>query len=96
MGLGGFEIATANGGKAELPTPGGGGGGASREVTLDNRLEFVDLAEAFKMREYRVPVRRKISRIVVLCPPFFLFLCLDTAGSKGHFFVRRVDVRVLL
>lgn len=58
LGLGGFEVATANGGKAELPTP----GGASREVTLDNRLEFVDLAEAFKMREYRVPVRRRKAR----------------------------------
>ena len=58
MGLGGFEITTANGGKVELPTP----GGASREVTLDNRMEFVDLAEAFKMREYRAPVRRRRRR----------------------------------
>lgn len=77
MGLGGFEIATANGGKAELPTP----GGASREVTLDNRLEFVELAEAFKMREYRVPVRREertkkargfVVLFFILC---FLVLC---------------------
>lgn len=53
MGLGGFEVVTANGLRVDLPTP----GGASREVTRDNRLEFADLVEAYKMREYRVPVR---------------------------------------
>lgn len=53
MGLGGFEVATADGGRAELPTP----GGASREITLENRLEFADMAEAFKMREFWAPVR---------------------------------------
>lgn len=53
MGLGGFEVGTADGGKAALPTP----GGASRTVTLENRLEFVAMAEAFKMREFWVPVR---------------------------------------
>lgn len=53
LGLGGFEVATADGGRAGLPTP----GGSAREVTLDNRLEFADMAEEFKMREYRVPVR---------------------------------------
>lgn len=54
MGLGGFEVATADGGRAELPTP----GGASRKVTLENRLEFADMAEAFKMREFWEPVRQ--------------------------------------
>ncbi|CAM9151525.1 unnamed protein product [Scytosiphon promiscuus] len=52
MGLGGFEVATADGGRAELPTP----GGATREVTRQNVLEFADMVEAFKMREYREPV----------------------------------------
>lgn len=54
MGLGGFEVTTADGGRAELPTP----GGASRKVTLENRLEFADMAESFKMREFWEPVRR--------------------------------------
>lgn len=53
MGLGGFEVGTADEGKAALPTP----GGASRTITLENRLEFVAMAEAFKMREFWVPVR---------------------------------------
>lgn len=56
MGLGGFEVVTADGRRVDLPTP----GGASREVTQDNRLEFADMVEAFKMREYRVPVRTPI------------------------------------
>ncbi|CAN0358496.1 unnamed protein product, partial [Ectocarpus sp. 12 AP-2014] len=63
LGLGGFEVATADGGTAELPTP----GGAAREVTLDNRLEFAHMAEEFKMREYRVPVeaiRRGLASVV--------------------------------
>ena len=55
MGLGGFEVSTADGGMADLPTP----GGASRKVTLENRLEFADMAEAFKMREFWEPVRQR-------------------------------------
>lgn len=57
MGLGGFEVATADGGRAELPTP----GGAGRDVTQENVLEFADMVEAFKMREYRQPVRGTFS-----------------------------------
>lgn len=52
LGLGGFEVTTADGGRSELPTP----GGASREITLHNRWEFVDMAEDFKKQEFWVPV----------------------------------------
>lgn len=57
MGLGGFEVVTADGRRVDLPTP----GGASREVTQGNRLEFADMVEAFKMREYRAPVSKTIA-----------------------------------
>lgn len=53
LGLGGFEVATADGGRVPLPTH----GGASRKITLENRLEFADMAEAFKLREFWVPVK---------------------------------------
>lgn len=53
--LGGFEIVTAAGGRAELPTH----GGASKEITLHNRWSFVNMAENYKKQEFWVPVRRQ-------------------------------------
>lgn len=32
-------------------------GGALKEITLQNRLEFVEKAEAFKKQEFYLPVR---------------------------------------
>lgn len=52
LGLGGFEVSTANGGMSELSAA----GGASRKITLENRLEFADTAEAFKKQEFWAPV----------------------------------------
>lgn len=53
LGLGGFDVATVDGGRAELPDS----GGSVREITLENRQEFVDRAEAFKKQEFTIPVR---------------------------------------
>lgn len=82
MSLGGFEVATADGRRVDLPTP----GGASREVTQENRREFADMVEAFKMREYRVPVRRNhyLCLDVKSIARSWLFVLYDTAAVESN------------
>lgn len=73
IGLGGFEVVTADGRRVDLPTP----GGASREVTRENRLEFADMVEAFKKREYRVPVSKTGDFLVAVQQHTGLYLEID-------------------
>lgn len=88
LGLGGFEVATANGGKAELPIS----GGASREITLGNRLVFVDMVEAYKIREFWAPVRGKNSALWLAHPSIVPSRGRDLP-RRGHAAVKKNGAR---
>lgn len=58
LGLGGFDVATTDGRRVVIETR----NGKTRELTLENRIEFADKAEKFKMREFWEPVSEAVKK----------------------------------